>query len=451
MNGWLNKKRMLPLVAILLALVAVIIVKTRPPMVHSEAEKIVRTVSTITANPITIRPRITGFGTVEPDIQLPIKSEVAGRIIYVHPNLKKGSLLPAGTELIRVDDKDYLLALKQAEADLLVNKQTLIQSEQTVKNAQLDLELAQQKLSIVEAEYERKQGLHKQGTVSKSELDAQYQQVLQLRQEVQNVSGRLTTLPADIEVIKAKIEIANARVDQAKRDIERTVISLPFSSRISAVNVENNQFVSLGSQLFEASSFDKMLINAQFSVNDFRRIMATLDKEDLDISSLMIANQSHNQVLSGLSATIKHPTDTTLVWTAKVERIADNLDPQTRTIGVVVSVSNNYQHVDPKTNPPLVKGMYLSVELQGKESDYVVLPRSALRQNQLLYVDNNDELKKLDTAPLFTLDDLALFESEALAGKDIIVSELFPAVEGMTLSATPDAKLSAMIANLRVE
>lgn len=446
MSTLFTKKRMLPAVAVLGLVTAIAIVKSRPDMAHSQAEQKQFLVNTISTEPMTIRPSIAGFGTVEPDIQLPVKAEVSGKITYLHPSLKKGALLPAGTLLIKIDDKDYQLALKQASADVLANKQSYQQLLQTVENTKLDLQLAKQKLSVVEAEFQRKQGLNKQGSVSQSELDAQKQAVLQLKQEVQNLDGRLTTLPADLEVVNAKIDIAQAKVEQAERNIERTQISLPFSSRISAVNVEQNQFVSTGGQLFEASSFDKMLVNAQFSVHDFRKIMSTLDRKEFNIQRLLTQSQSNHQLaLAGLSAVIQHPTDKDLTWQAKVERIADNLDPQTRTIGVIVSVSNNFSDLDPEKKPPLVKGMYLSVTLQGKADKYVLVPRAALKGETLLHVDDQQTLQKQHVIPQFTQGDIALFKPIELANKQVVVSELFPAVQGMKVKVEKADKVEQQL------
>ncbi|BDX04853.1 efflux RND transporter periplasmic adaptor subunit [Planctobacterium marinum] len=434
MQKILTRKTMLPLLAILGAAAAMLIVKTQPELAHSDAEKKTFLAETISTQPGRIKPEIVGFGTVEPDIQLPVKAEVGSKITYLHPNLKKGALLPAGTLLVKLDNKDFQLALKQATADVLVNQQNYQQLLLTIENTKLDLQLAEQKRSVVENEFQRKLGLHKQGSVSQSELDAQQQALLQIQQEVQNLTGYLTTLPAELEVLKARIEIAEATVEQAQRNIERTEVSLPFTSRISAVYVEENQFIGSGSALFEASSFDKMLINAQFSVKDFRRIVATLDTQKVNIQQLLTSGASSPQkLLSGLSVIIEHPTEQNLKWPAKVERIADNLDPQTRTVGVIVSVLNNYAKFDPRTKPPLVKGMYLSVRLQGKASDYVLIPRSAIKADTLYLVDNQDHLRKQQLLPLFTQRDIALYNPDDITHQKVVVSELFPAVEGMAL------------------
>lgn len=69
---------------------------------------------------------------------------MAGQIEYVHPDFKKGAVLRAGTEIIRISPKDYKIAIQQAEAnirsaetklkDLKSLKRTLSQSLKLSKN-----------------------------------------------------------------------------------------------------------------------------------------------------------------------------------------------------------------------------------------------------------------------------------------------------------------------------
>lgn len=442
LKPFLTTKFALPTIAAIGILLAVAIVKLQPAMAHNPQLAIAKKVTVITAKPDSLRPSIVGFGTVEPDISLQTKAEVSGRITYINPKLKKGSIVAADTLLLSIDDKDYQLALRQAQADLLANQSSLQQMELTIKNTELDYQLAKQKLKVAQSEYQRKAQLRKQGSVSQSELDAQKQNVLQLEQENQSLKGKLATLPADVEVIKAKIAISEAKVAQAQRDIQRTQVKLGFNGRIAQVAVEQGQFVTLGATLFEASGYDKMLINAQFSVSDFRRLLTTVDKSHFDIQHLLAGDEANDLLTqAGLTARITNPMADGLSWQATVERISDNLDPQSRTVGVIVSVSHNFDNLDPQSNPPLVKGMYMQVELAGVAREYTVIPRSALHQNELYIVSKNNTLRRLSIRPNFVMGDFALFDSRLKTPLDLIVSDVFPAVDGMAVEAVGNSPL----------
>ncbi len=60
-----------------------------------------------------------------------------GRVTYVHPELKRGAILSKETVLLRIDDRDYRLALTQAEADMLANQASVKEMELTIENNKL--------------------------------------------------------------------------------------------------------------------------------------------------------------------------------------------------------------------------------------------------------------------------------------------------------------------------
>ena len=64
----------------------------------------------------------------------------------------------------------------------------------------------------------------------------------------------------------------------------------------------------------------------------------------------------------GLSATVRLP-EFSLGWEARFARMSDTIDPQTRTVGVIVEVDDPYEGVRPGVRPPLVKEMFVEVEI----------------------------------------------------------------------------------------
>jgi multidrug efflux pump subunit AcrA (membrane-fusion protein) len=95
-------------VALVVAIViAFFLVKSRAPLQHEALEMPSRAVEVITARQIPFRSRVTAYGNVEPAITLNSMAEVSGKISYVHPNLKYGETIPAGTLVVRIDAEDY--------------------------------------------------------------------------------------------------------------------------------------------------------------------------------------------------------------------------------------------------------------------------------------------------------------------------------------------------------
>jgi multidrug efflux pump subunit AcrA (membrane-fusion protein) len=444
----INKKRriLLPVVAGIGLFTAILIVALQPAVEHVDKQRLATPVSIITANTLNIRPFITGFGTVSPDKKLEAKAEVSGRVRYVHPDLKKGALLAQGTVVVVIDDVDYQLSLKQAQADLLVNQANLSEFGFTIKNTEQDLILAQQKLKISQSEYQRKVELKKNGTVSQSVVDSDYKQVLALTQETQSLENRLSTLPAKKDVLKAKIEISQAKVQQQQRNLARTEIALPFNGRIGNVNIEQDQYVTASNLLFSVQGIDKIIINAQFSLEKFNVVAKSFQK-NAHILQQAIANNELNQVFSqlGLSATVMSTDNKQLKWEGTVERISEEIDPQSRTVGVAISVSDSYKNLQPGQRPPLMEGMYMEIQLHAIADDFVVIPRFALHEKEIFLVDENNQLERVKIANAQLQGELVLLRDQSLNGRQVVSSDLFPAVQGMLLAPKIDEFATAQI------
>ena len=446
LKNFLKTKFALPAIVAAGIVLMVLIVKLQPQMKHNPQARPSVPVNTITVAEHTIRPAITGFGTAEPDLTLQAKAEVSGRITYIHPELKTGEILAKDTLLLRIDDRDYRLNLKQAEADLLSSQASLKEMELTVENNKLDLKLANEKLKVRQKELARLEKLRKSGAVSLSTLDAERQNMLQQQQEVQQLKNTQITLPSDIEVLKAKIEISQAQLEQSKRDLARTEIRLPFHGRISSVSAEQDQFVSTNTLLFEAYGLNKMIVNAQFSLQQFSKLAAGFDSSKINFETIL-SGQTMSELFTslGLSATIYMAGDNSVSWKAKVERLSGNIDSQTRTMGVIVSVEGVYEKIDPNNRPPLLAGSYVKVDLRGAQMKYVAAPRFSLHQGQIYRVSQNNTLERLNLGKVQLQGELALFTDTLKPGDKIVTSDIFPAVQGMALTPVADKAMQQQL------
>ncbi|MCP4270699.1 MAG: hypothetical protein GY781_01855 [Gammaproteobacteria bacterium] len=429
-------------------LLTLLIILIQPAMEHNPQQHPATPVSVIEVKQHSLRPSIVGFGSVKPDVDLEAKSEVSGRITYIHPELKKGSILAKGTLLLKVDDKDYRLALTQAEADLLASEAAVKEMDLTIENNKLELKLANEKLKVRQKELNRLTKLKKSGAVSQSKLDAEQQNFLQQKQEVQQQLNRQTTLPSDKEVMKAKVDIARAKLERSKRDLQRTELILSFNGRVSDVYTELDQYVGIGSKLYDISGLDKIVVNAQFPFDQFKQFSANFDPAKINFSDSSNLPSMGDLLSSlGLTATIELPGNSESFWQAKVERFSDAIDPKSRTIGITVSVSNSYQNLKPGVRPPLLEGMYIKVLVKGAPADYLALPRFALHKSQVFKVAEGSVLKRVDLENIHLQGNLALVKNGIHSGDHIITSDVFPAVDGMLLSTSQDDESHALLTN----
>ncbi|NOQ63740.1 MAG: hypothetical protein GQ582_04445, partial [Methyloprofundus sp.] len=335
----LTLRRFFPIALIACVIIAVILVKSQPKMQHEPSASLITAVNVIDVKAYQVSPKIIGFGTVEPDILLESKSEVSGRISYVHPQLRHGAILPKGTVIIRIEQEDYQLVLQQAKSLVTSNRAHYKEVQLQKNNIKSDRVLAKKKLKLAQVEYSRIESLVKKHLISKSAGDAEQVKVLRLQQEVQTLNNQLKTLPQQINSAKASLAIAESAVQTQKRNLGRTIITLPFNARITQRAIDENQYIQQGALLFIAQTTDKVLVNAQFSLQHFRSLAKDFQANKAVLKQAFISGFSteiFNQL--GLSAEVRLAANESPFWQANVERISGQLDPATRTLGIVVSV-----------------------------------------------------------------------------------------------------------------
>jgi len=405
-------------------------------------EERARAVRVITADQIKLVPRVIGFGSVYPGTVWRAIAQVAGEVVYVHPSLKKGAILPAGTEIVRISPADFELALTQALANIRSEEAKLAELKVTKTNTADLLKIEKHGLRLRESELKRKQALLKRGAVARSAFELEQRETLAQRKKVQDLENALRLLPTQRAVVQEKVAVYRAQMESTKLDLARTRIKLPFDAKIAKVTVEAEQYAQTGGTLVTADSLDVAEIEAQIPISQFRAMIQASAAGDLPTG---ITAQSLSQIVQtiGLEATVRLRAGNDIVeWPARFARISDTVDPKTRTIGAIVAVDGAYAKATPGQRPPLTKGMFVEIEIRTRaKNDQIVVPRAAFHDGRL-YVVNADN--RLDIRPVISglvQDDLAIIDKGIAPGETIVISDLIPAVAGMLLTPQRDEQL----------
>ena len=129
-------------------------------------------------------------------------------------------------------------------------------------------------------------------------------------------------------------------------------------------------------------------------------------------------------------------------WEARLSRIREQLDPRTRTIGVVVAVDKPYEKIIPGKRPPLVQGMFCEVEFRGKNrAGQVVIPRSALHGRHVYVLNKKNRLTQKDVVVSFPQSNFVVIGKRLEKGERVVVSDPSPAIEGMRVKPVLDDEL----------
>ncbi len=403
--------------------------KGRQPPAEAASGEPSRAVRVIQTQALAVVPTAEGYGPVQPEHVWAAVNQVSGRIVQIHPRLRDGEILATGTELLRIDPVDYELALAQAKAELT---ELAVQED----NARSSLAIEQRNLELARQDLKRKQKLVKQGTSSQSIADEAERAMLASRAAVQNLNNTLSLIPSRRSLLQAK-------ADRSARDLEHTRIRAPFNMRVANLQVEADQYVTAGQTLFQGDAVERVEIEAQVAMSSLRRLFLGSPKIKIDISRL---NEQLPELV-GLDPLVRLDLGNHVAeWQAEFVRFDDTVDPQTRTMGVVVAVDKPFDKVKPGYRPPLSKGMFVQVVLRGKShSPKVVVPRSAIRGGVVMIADAENRLRRRPVEVLYSQGDISVISAGLEAGEQVVVSDLIPAVEGMLLNLQTDEVLAETI------
>ena len=431
MKVWLKKPIILPAL-IILGVLALMIIKSgkSAPTAGTVAEYATPVeVQTLQASAIT--PYAIGYGTAKPSSNLNVPAEVSAEISWIHPKLKQGANLTAGTKVVMFETRDIELTLSKTKADLTSQSTRVAELDLEERNAEQQLQLSQQKYELAKAEFERKKALSKQGAISNSTVDTEQRNLINQETDLENMKLKLALYPKQRELLGSEIKIAQAQIEEQERNLARTQVFLPFNARIGSVNVERGSFISKGSTLFVAQGKNNMEILTQIPAKKMLPLLsyAMGKKSSNDSSSL--------QKKLGLKAKvfwIDGPE--TAFWTAKVLRSNDSIDSKTRSIGLIVGIDNAVEQEVIGIRPPIFKGMYLKVEITGNQFEAIKIPRSAIHQGNIYLKDSENRLVIEQAQVAFVQGDDAILQ-QAPSLNTIILSDLIPAVPGMLLLPVP--------------
>ena len=218
----------------------------KAPIEHTEVGYPQKAVEVITVKDIPFRARVTAFGNVEPAILLKSKAEVSGKTSYIHPDLKQGASLEKGTVVLRIEPTTFKISLNQSQTDLAESRSSLTQLEVKEKSTKLASEIAQEKLDVELIELERIKSIWEKRLIAKTTLDKEEHTVLSLRQQDQDIAGKLSSYKSRKAAIQAQINQSESLVNKSKDTLGRTEIILPFDARIGEAFVEKGEFTQAG-------------------------------------------------------------------------------------------------------------------------------------------------------------------------------------------------------------
>lgn len=255
-------KLLLPLLILALAIgVFAYLRATRPQKPVAASEERVWRVAVEPARPGRLAPQLVLYGRVEtPDL---LKVAAAGPARVAEVAVRDGQRVAAGDLLVHLDDRDFLPALRQAEA-AVAELEALVQSE-ILRHARdlTALEQERKLLDLAQAGVERAERLKTQRAGSDADLDAAEQAVAQQRLAVNQRERDLADHPARLAALEARLASARAKVADIALDLERSVVRAPFAGLVAGVEVTTGDQVKADAQLLRLYALADLEVRAR--------------------------------------------------------------------------------------------------------------------------------------------------------------------------------------------
>lgn len=325
-------------------------------------------------------------GTVVPRTESNLVAEVSGRLLYVSPNLVNGGFVQTDEVLVRIDPRDYELAVAQARL-------TVAQAERRLEEERADAAVAREEWDAL----------------GKGEPSA-----LTLRE------------PQVAEAI-ANVDAARATLERAQLDLERTEITAPFPARVRQKLVDLGEFVTRGQTLATGYGID------------FAEVRLPLPDAELAYLDLPIGTVRSSQ--GGPRVTLWADfAGQRQTWQGRIVRTEGEIDPRTRMIVAIAEVADPYALSDTAQGAPLSVGMFVHADIQGRAVDDVIaVPRTALRDGNTLYTVDAENRLHVRTVELERSGrSVVLIGGGLPADERVIVSPIEIVTEGMLVRVEGD-------------
>jgi RND family efflux transporter MFP subunit len=376
----------------------VTMIRNRPAPETRAAEIPLPLVTTIEAEFSSVTLSVFAEGTVAPRTVSELTPEVSGRVIEVAESLVVGGFFEEGEVLLRLDSREYELAVTRARAAIAQSK--------------LRLETERQEAAVAMEEWELL------GT------------------------GRPTPLAIrepQIAEAQAALASAEATLQQAEYDLERTVVGAPFAGRVRQERVDVGQFVARGNSVATLYAVDAAEVRLPIPDSElaFLNLPLAYRGDGVAIGSV----RGPRVILRSEFAGRRHE------WRGRVVRTEGEIDPRTRMVHAIARVEDPYARGDSPNRPPLAVGMFVEAEIIGRSSGRVmVLPRTVLRgADRVLIVDDTDHVRFRQVELFRQERDRILVQSGIEEGDRIIVSPLENAVDGMQVEVAETAGVVAPV------
>ena len=352
----------------------------------AEKKPAVSQTPSITVAPLirqTLRLTVSTQARVRAVTEVDLVAQLSGLVTSVAPEYIEGGRFNAGETLLSIDDSDYRLAVKRAQA-------RLAQANVRVKQTLADAKVARLQLA-----------------------NTRHPTALALKKP-------------QLAEAKANLQAAEADVALARLNLRRTRISLPFNGRFESIAANVGQYVTTGHTLGRVFATDK--VKLRLPLTDLQ-----LAHLGLPVGFIAVPGNAPKVDIHSVVA------GKTWHWQGRLTHIDAAFNGKNRLLYALAEVDHPY---DRKRYPmPLAVGLFVNVDIPGRlEKQALIMPRAALRaDNKVFRVSSHNRLEIMAVKVRYKSPQRVIIDGPLNVGDRVVVSAMRNPIQGM-LVKTMDAR-----------
>ncbi len=319
--------------------------------------------------------QIEATGTVEGNRQVSLSARVTGEVVYIADQFDPGGRFAQGDLLLRVDPRDYEVAVAQEAS--------------RVQKAELELELERQRGATAAREW----ALLGEG---RDESEAP-----------------LALRGPHLATAEYALEAARSGLERAELNLARTALRAPFNAMVLQESAELGQVLSPGAPIVTLVGTDHFRVRVAIPVEQLVHVAIP------GVNSEVGSTATITQELGGGQQ---------IQRAATVTQLDGQLDPQTRTAALYLTIE------DPLAGEglPLLPQAFVKVRISGLPVEgAIAIPRDALVDGDVLWTVTDDNTLQRNEVTVGWRDAKTAFVVEGLAsGARVITTAMSLPIEG---------------------
>ncbi len=347
-----------------------------------------RLVETLSVSVETAPVEIEVMGSVGPARSASLRARVSGQIVEVSPQFMPGGRFEKNDVLLRIDPRDYELALQRQQSALT--------------RVEVELRLEQANAAVAQREYQA------------------------LGEEIAEPERSLVLREPQLRQIQADVDSARANVAAAQLDLERTRVRAPFSGMLVSRQVNLGDQADGAQALGVLAATDAYWVTVSVPVSQLRWIDIPRDRGE-----------------RGSKVRIYYPE----AWGEQVYRegyvlrLEGALEEQGRMARLLVEVPDPLGLAG-EDLPPLLLGAYVRARIEGRMLENVVsvLPGLVQADNTVRVMNAEGKLELRPVTVAHRSGERVLITGGLSAGERVVTTSLSGAVDGMRLRTAEPAE-----------